>query len=308
MAVPRALPAPADGVDFARLVFPGTELRHDRILRTLLTAGALSFKPVGSTSTVFQTRLAGGIDGAFKAVTRARPRGPASEVAAYRVGRCLGLHNVAPAVSRSFPASQLRAQLREQDRGAWPEIRERLGVGDDGLVRGAMIYWIEDLTDVGVDGPRGIGRWSRWLGADSVVPGSRRALVASVSTTNAFDYLIGNFDRYSGSNAKGDPAHTRVYLRDHDMAFPPRLDEARHRKLMRWLLRTERFSRSFYARLRGLSRECVERELARDPGGVPGALVGKASLDGVFERRRILLSHIESLVRLHGYHRVLPFE
>ncbi len=304
---PPELPGPDRSVDVSRLRFAGTERTQDWLLKQLQTATAVGFKPVGSTSTVFRTTLVGPINGAFKASTRERPRGPVSEIAAYRVARCLGMSNVPPAVSRQFRASKLRAALHPDDKAKWPEIRDRIGVEEDGVVRGTMIYWITDLTELDIDEPEGIRRWSRWLAQDGELPADRRPLAASVSTMIAFDYLIGNFDRWSGGNARGNPTATQVYARDNDIAFPPALSEKRHGKLIARLLRVERFSRSFYARLRGLSPACVELELSRDPAGAPERILRPGRMGALFDRRDTLISHIDALAREHGIDPVLAF-
>jgi hypothetical protein len=161
---------------------------------------------------------------------------------------------------------------------------------------------------VGVDRTRGIARFSQWLRIDGSVPEQQRELAGSVSTMLGFDYLIGNFDRFSGGNARGSADGRRVYLRDHDLAFPHAMRPALHRRLWQRLQHAERFSKSFYRELRRLTRECFELELARDPEGAAGRLLDQRQIDAVFDRHKALLSHIESLIELHGEPRVLIFE
>jgi len=314
-AVPAPDPRPPTAVPAAALHgapadpeaprFAGTGLTQDLILRQLAVGQPLSFKPVGSTSTVFRMRMAGPVDAAFKSVTADRPLGPLAEVAAYRLARCLQLDNVPPAVSRSLPLAAIRDGLEAGELGAWGKIEPLLDVGPDGLVHGVAIYWIPDLSNVGLES-RGDDRMALgWLHARGRLPEDRRSLAGSVSTMLAFDYLVGNFDRWSGGNVRGDARGQRVYIRDHDLAFPAKMREHLHRRLWHTVVQVERFSRSFYGRVRALDRACFERELAADLGATER--LSERQILGVLDRRHALLSHIEALISLRGRERVLVF-
>jgi hypothetical protein len=303
-AAPARPPSPALPVPH----FLGSDYDDDRVLDQLGHAEPLSFKPVGSTSTVFHVRFKSAVEAAFKATTGNRPHGPASEVAAYRLGRCLGLDSVPPAVSREIPAAQIHALLDPKYEARWPEIRERMGVAEDGMVRGAAIYWIPVLADLGVDRQRGLRLLHEWLRTGGELKDEKRSLAASLSTMLGFDYLIGNFDRWSGDNVLGNPQAGVVYIRDHDQAFPLGLGEHLHRRMLHDLLLAERFSRRFHASVQRLERRCLERELARDPEGRQGRLLNERQVADLMDRRQTLLSHIDALISEHGEHEVLVFE
>lgn len=288
--------------------FAGLEYDDDRLLDQLSKAEPLSFKPVGSTSTVFHVRFKGAVDAAFKATTGSRPHGPASEVAAYRLARCLALDNVPPAVSREIPAAQIHALLDPKYQDRWSEIRERMGVSEGGTVRGAAIYWVAALVDVGVDKQRGLRLLQEWLRMDGELPVAKRNLAASLSTLLGFDYLIGNFDRWSGDNVLGNAEGSFVYMRDHDQAFPLGLGESLHRRMLHDLLLAERFSRRFHASVQRFERSCLSQELMRDPEGRAGRLLNERQIADLLDRRQTLLSHVDSLIALHGEREVLAFE
>jgi hypothetical protein len=122
-----------------------------------------------------------------------------------------------------------------------------------------------------------------------------------------FDYLIGNPDRFSGGNIKGDPQGRFLFFRDHDLAFPRKLSEGVHRRIANRMLWAERFSRGFFHNLRRLTRERFQDELKRDPLSDKGPLLDDRQLAGLFDRREALLSHITSLIQLYGTDRVLTF-
>ena len=288
------------------LRFSGTGLEQDLILRQLLEGQPLSFKPVGSTSTVFRMRMAGPVDAAFKSVTSDRPLGPLAEVAAYRLARCLKLDNVPPAVSRSLPIDVIHDGLEPEQRGEWPKIKARLRVGDDGLVHGASIYWIPDLSNVGLENKGDEQLALAWLRDGAALPEARRKLAGSISTMMAFDYLVGNFDRWSGNNVRGDSHGERVYIRDHDLAFPARMSDVLHRRLWNTVAQVERFSSSFYRDLGALSATCFKRELANDTDATEH--LSERQIRGVFDRRLALISHIHSLIETRSKDRVLVFE
>lgn len=295
-----------DGAGLPR-PFIGLRRSQDALIDGLRHLTPTGFRPVGSTSTVFHMKLDGRYDAAFKSKTHDRPNGPAAEVAAYRLSRCLGLNNVPPAVSRRIPETALRAAFENQPGHTWEEISQRMVREHGDLVPGVAIYWIPKMVDLDIDDPAGIARWTGWLTQGEMIQAGSRSLAAHISTMVVFDYLIGNFDRFSGGNARGDEAGTLVFLRDHDVAFAVRLGQRVHKRILSRMLRAERFSASFYQALSELTRACFLAELARDPAWRGGRLLSEARIDGVFERLETAKSHIESLIQLHGRDEVLAF-
>ena len=299
---PESAPADASKPDLSGLtgparadaeVFPGTRLRPPQLLRELRTAPMLSFRPVGSTSTVFRTVLKGlGFRAAFKASTYLRPFGAVAEVAAYRLSRCLGMINVPPAVLRRASVLQLQFGLEPGSPLAWVDIAPRLNADPNGQVEGAAILWVDGLREIAVSTPAG-----------------RDQLLAQLSELLAFDYLIGNWDRWSGSNVKGDASGESLIIRDHDIAFAGLITEQLQRRMLELLLKDERFSRSFVQRLRALTRASFERELGQDTSLAmrPHRGFSAQAMDGLFDRRGALLSHVQALIEEHGETKVLVF-
>jgi hypothetical protein len=287
----------------------GTPFTQADLIDRLEKAEPLSFKPVGSTSTVFRTRLAGmPFDAAFKAATRDREHGPLAEIGAAAVARCLGINTVPPAVGRSVRLEFLRGHLEGVDDAAWANIAARLEVTRNGRVPGALIYWIPDLGDVGLNKDEGLARAREWLRIGGTLPEADEKLAASVSRMVGFDYIIGNFDRWSGSNTKGNAEKTSVYVRDHDLALPGQLGEPLHKRIASQMLIAERISRSLYAHAQGLERGCIAREVAlAQPVDPHAEHLSDRVLDGILDRRDGFLSHVEALRTLHGEEAVLFF-
>lgn len=285
--------------------FPGSAFFVRQILSELAVARMHALKPVGSTSTVFRANLDAPFRAAFKAATRQRPRGPTAEVAAYRLARLLGLSNVPPAVLRRVPKLTLQRELEARSAPAWPQISERLLTDAKGEVEGAAIYWIDGLRDLPMSERAERDALLRALQQESPLHDDKPPLRTQLSSLIVFDWLIGNTDRWSGANVKGDAAGQLLYMRDHDFGFG-RLGAEQEQKLFALVQQTERFSHSLIARIRGLTRARFERELAQDPNfpRTP-ARIDEQAMTGVFTRRDKLLAHIDSLIERYGSSSVL---
>lgn len=284
------------------LPFANASLDQDAILKVLIDAPALRFRPVGTSSIVFRATLQADFDAAFKSSSEKRPRAHAAEVAAYRLARLLGMDNVPPAITRRFTSETMRSRLIPAS--AWSELRSWIGE-DAGQVTGAAIYWIADIQESGIDTRAGARRYAEWLKHDGVIKDDERMLARDVSNMVAFDCLIGNWDRWSGGNTKGDASGRRLYIRDHDVAFPGRLSEELQRRILDRLTPVERFSAGFVTALRQLTRERFEAELALDPAGA--SLMEGRQIAGMLDRREAVLSHVDALIALRGADSVLVF-
>lgn len=287
--------------------FVGTDLDEEWILDRLENEPPKGFVSVGNTSVVFRMSFETLPHAAFKPATRRRPRGHVAEIASYRLGRCLGLNNVPPVVSRRISRKTLRRGLTIKQTAVWPELEAQIKWDQDGFVHGAAIYWIPAMRNLNLESRREMRHWVRWLDSDGDESKAVRPLAREISNMLSFDYLIGNRDRFSGGNIKGDPQGRYLYLRDHDLAFPRKLTDRSHRRIANRMLLAKRFSRGFYHKLRQLTRERFQDELKRDPLSAKEPLLDDQQLAGLFDRREALLSHISSLIQLYGTDRVLIF-
>lgn len=272
-----------------------------------MQAPVLLFDPVGSPLAFFKVNISGTINAAFLPENRDQPRGYAAEIAAYRLARCLGIANVPPSVSRQFREKAIGDKLNPSAAFLWAVIRERVSLRDDGIVRGAFIYWIPAMRYLRLGKSAILRDWSTWLKNGGELPDDRRMLAADISTMIAFDYLIGNPGRLNGENIHGDSEGARLYFRDHDLAFPRRLSNAVHLRFIRQLTQVERFSRELWRRLRELTPETLNAELNKDPESARRPLLDERQIHGLFDRRDAVVSHIGSLISLHGEDRVLVF-
>ena len=74
--------------------FVDTDVEQDEILEVISSANSRSFKPVGHSSVVLRMRTVARVTAALKVRTREIQHGYRYEIAAYRIGRLLGLDNV----------------------------------------------------------------------------------------------------------------------------------------------------------------------------------------------------------------------
>ncbi len=285
--------------------FAASGLSFSELERALGEAAPVSLKPVGTSSLTFRVDLVGPVDAAFKPASKTHPEGYRAEIAAFAIGRALGIPNVVPAVPRSFKLSELQGALRGRYQRRWPELENAMLVRD-GRVEGAAIYWLSDLRELGLDTEEGVERWSRWLSQDQPLSerDKSKGLAAQISTMVCFDFLIANWDRFSGANAQGDRSESFVYFRDHNVAFTEPLSSAHEAKLLARLKRVQRFSRGFVRQLKAQDAASLERTL--NARGLKG-LLRPAQWAALAERRLTLLSYVAALIDFYGEDEVLPF-
>jgi hypothetical protein len=264
--------------------FGTTRWTHAELLRALAGAPLSDLHPVGHTSIVFRAKLGAPFRAAYKLATREREFAPFAEVAAYRLATCLGMNNVPPAVLRTSARSQLQQLLAPDAIAKWPTIAQRLLPGE--VIQGAAIFWIEGLQDA---------PFADQAHSPSALEPRRLAppLAAGLITMQVFDYLIGNWDRWSGGNIKTDP-DGNLYVHDNDAAFPKGLTTQQEQRLFAPLQSANSLPEPIVENLRHLTRATLNAAFLADPilKNQPGT-IEETRLNGFFERRTKLLSTIE---------------
>jgi hypothetical protein len=267
------------------------------------TSSPLGGKSIGHTSVVFKLELSNGKKSAWKPnakKVKGRYRG---EVAAFRLAEALGIDNVPPACLRVFDASSAAAALAANDEAA--KLFGAEAIVEDGKVYGAVIPWIDGLQFWPLEKEPLRSEARTWLTAGKEIPKAKLDLARQTSTLIAFDYLTGNWDRYSGANVGMDRSGSHVLYVDNDAAFmepPPKDSVARNKAL---LAATDRFSRSFVERLRALDAERLAATFGIEAPGRP--LLSRASVAAVVRRQRELIAAVDTKVAAHGENETLYF-
>ena len=283
--------------------FFASELSDSELVHELLTAEPRQFKPVGHTSVVFRMRLEGPATAAYKVASHSFPRVHLAEVAAYRVASLLGLDNVPPAALRRVARDKIDARMHPDYSQRWRALQGEVRWLEGGIAEGAASVWVFGLRSLRLE--REQTRWRAWLRGNMEIPKERLALARDLSNMVVFDYLIGNRDRFSGSNMKVLPGAGRLVLLDNDQAFPTAPSDASHSDfLLESLKLTERFSRSAVKHLLALEESDLRAEL----GASPRPLLTHNQINGLMERRAILLSYVARLIEERGRDAVLYFD
>ena len=283
--------------------FVGTTDSQDALLQTLADSQSRQFKPVGRTSVLFRMRTESGVTAGYKVKSLDLEYGYQSEIAAYRLSRLLLLDNVPPTIFRRATRKEIKARFHKEKLARWSSVQSSTSWEDDGTVVGAASYWIKGARR-GLEDQK--GRWQAWLRIEGTVPPGKMKLAQDLSTMTLFDFLIGNWDRYSGGNLLTNRQRTRALLMDHDHAFSG-MNEALYDRLLGDLTQTERFSRGVVDQLVALDRNAIRQELAQDPSHSSEPLLTESQITALLERRATILSYIAALVEEHGEDEVLFF-
>ena len=284
-------------------------------------------KGKGGRSLAFKVTLTDGTRGYFKPKQTFSAAHWYSELAAYYLDRELGMGRVPPTTGRRFRWSELRAAAGTDSRVS------ELGIEKDGTLKGAFVWWIPEPLD-----RVRMGRnWERWVRVQKSLPitpyqrpvdyradlnrrpGIREATdpsrpiaqapdiearPAELSDLIVFDYLTQNVDRWGGdftnlrSRGKGGPL---IYL-DNGAGFW--LGEQRLGLMEARLKALQRFRRSTIDAVRALDIERFASRLREDP---LAPVLNEKQLDGLEQRRRAVLEHVDAMVTRFGEARVFAW-
>jgi hypothetical protein len=234
---------------------------------------------------------------------------PRKEVAAYRIDRMLGLSHVQPVIAGALPRQEVVAAMDPGARALLPRFNAEVLVTEDGMVKGSLAWWIPEIVDCKIQGFRvdstdGIVLWKRYLTIGEPIPPAAAQIVPQISSMVVFDFLINNFDRWSGANVKCSPDMADVYYMDNALSFG--LDGRGQLKARIYLERSQKFSRSLYEALRRLDPVEVTDAMNTDTGPWE-SLLTEEEISAMMKRRDYLVSYIDGLITMYGEDAVLVF-
>ena len=300
-----AVPAPPalKAVDQTQAMLGGTK-SHAAIVTVLREGSPRQFKPVGTTSSVFRVKLKSHNEMvALKPSSRAHSGGWRAEIAAYRIARGLGLSNVPPATYRKISREQLGHFLHRDFDEFWTDIRRKVR-WTKSTTDAAAIYWLPSMRRIPID--RSPKPYRVWLSQKGNIPKDKAILARDTSNMILYDYLIGNWDRFSGGNIHGTKDGNRLYFRDHNVAFTS-LTPTLHQRIHQRLQRAQKLSRSFVDSIRALTKEQVHELLKEESQRANTPILTDEQVAAVMERRQTLLSHVSALVDQYGEAAVFQF-
>ncbi len=274
----------------------------------------------GGRSLGFRITLRGGVRGYFKPEQRFSGAHWYSELAAYYLDREMGFGRVPASTGRRMRWSRLQPAA-EDDRRIDEVIVDR------GWVRGAFIHWIEGPIPPLVlergwerqvrveDGPRvspylrpanyrkrlrGETAEANDTDAEGIAVDETRA--AELSDLIVFDYLIQNVDRWGGGYTNVRTRGPRGPLMFFDNGAGFWTNNQRLPLLETRLTTLQRFRRSTIVALKQLDIGRLRARMSRDP---LAPILSSRQIEGIAERRRAALKHMERTIRQFGSQAVL---
>ncbi len=258
----------------------------------------------GGSSLSFRVDFADGSRAAFKPAQTNLQTIPRKEVAAYRLGRLLGLSAVPPATPRMVSHAEMFTHLHPDTVSMLPRIRAETIFDPRGNTAGVMMYWVPVIKDSGLDTPDGIRQSTQWLSQGQPIPAPKHALAAQLSDMLVFDFLTNNPDRYSGGNMLTNQDGSRLLFMDNTMSFF--IESQGNEKTRTALGRVQRLSRRLYQALDRISEDTLARVLAQASEG-DYEILTKAEIRAVVSRRDYVRSYVDALVATFGAENVFYF-
>lgn len=254
-------------------------------------------KPLGQGSTI---KYKGHV-GATKVVIRpAQTKASGNykaDIAAHRLATALGVAAVPYGCASRIDRATLEA-------ASGTDLRARLAAevafAADATVAISVVAWVDGIKDAGLDDSRPTWRRQLALATALATDEDLVAQAAEGSKLAVWDFLIANWDRWSGGNTFR-LARTGAYVwLDNSAGFGREAAKTRTRRAQAFAA-TERFSRSQIDALRALDDTAIT-------GALADANLAPARVAELIARRDLVLAHVDALIAEHGEAAVLAFE
>jgi hypothetical protein len=253
----------------------------DELLAHICSQPIKSIKPLGGGASIkFKVKFADGSEAAVKP-NQTRITRYQAEVAAYRLSRAMGLGVVPPSCVRRFSTEQLTANMPKDLRA---RMEEELIPDDKGEIACAVITWVPGLRALKLETQ---DWWKPALLHGGPIPPGKQQRLLEISTLLLFDYLILNYDRWSGGNTH--EVDGQMVFIDQGAGFGPDRHHRSSRHAMRTLKWSQRFSADVAQRLFELDLAKVQRELSE--------VLPQADLDGLAFRVQKAREYLRALRR-----------
>jgi hypothetical protein len=267
-------------------------VEEDPIIRQLRLDKIVGVRPLASRTLSVRIKLESGGKAVFKPFCKGDKRAR-REVVAFILATHMGVGLVPRAVVRSVRLEMLALRLETQNLELATLLRDNAYVDEKGYVKGAIIEWVDDLDSAGLDsfgGTRGLKK----MIVSEESPDFDHPLARSASRMAVFDYLIGNWDRFSGGNVFAARDGRSLVLIDHNGAFGA-WSNRQNKKMSRLLEQTSHFSMDLIQRIRKFNSGDLSRVLAAETEYSAQRLLTSKEVELLFLRREAILSHVDRL-------------
>ena len=254
----------------------------------------------GGSSISLRVSFASGARAAFKPLQTNPQTVPRKEVASYRLNRWFGLNVVPPATMRTLHHDDLVTLLAADSTWAKARIEKESIFDAEGFTRGEVSFWIPSIIDARLDSADQVKQWTEWMTIGNEVPPERVNLMTQLSRLLIFDMLQNNSDRFSGGNLLTSPDGKTLFWMDNTFGF--QVDANGNEKCRTYIRKSQKFSRSFVARLRQLDFNELRAALAAEPG-----VLRDEEMKSVIQRKDWVVKYIDGLIAQHGESQVLVF-
>ena len=136
----------------------------DAIIKSISEANVLGIRATAGSSLSMFLNLEGEDNAAFKPATNRGQRWY-GELAAYRIGRLLGIERIPPAVTRDIRIPVMRGLLAS-NQTALDRFNEEAIYNGDNTVGGALMYWVPEIHEAEVDRLENLDEWGAAMESD----------------------------------------------------------------------------------------------------------------------------------------------
>ncbi|MCP4600560.1 MAG: hypothetical protein GY847_08525 [Proteobacteria bacterium] len=278
--------------------------RIDGLLDRLRSASVSQARLISNRTLSLKLWLNNGDKAVFKPM-RKHDRRAVREVAVCRLARLLDVETVPLSTMRTLPLGLLVRLIKKNHPDEAIALQKTARTDEKANVQGAIIQWINGLDPNGFKNLGGRSKLMGWLALKK--PNKKEApIAASASAMIVFDYITGNWDRFSGGNFFLSPSGQGLVLLDHNSTFASWSDR-QQKRMEKLLTRTERFPADLIQRIGRLTAESIESAIAEEPWHARHRLISEEEVELILSRRDRLVAHVNHLIGLHGEESVLAF-
>jgi predicted MFS family arabinose efflux permease len=259
------------------------------IAADLCAAPLVVDKPLGMGSTIKFKARAGGRKVVLRPAQTSAAGNYRADVAAYRLAVAMGLDGVPLACERRVTRADLVAVAPTALRA---RLDTEIAWAADDTIAVSVVAWVDGVKSADLEDRR--ATWRPQLALAAALPIDTTD-VAEGSRLAVWDFLIANWDRWSGGNTFR--VGSRFVWLDNAAGFGREHARTRTKRAAAFA-RTERFSRSLITALRTVD---IDAALA-------GSGLAPKRIAEVAARRDIILAHVDHVIAAHGDDAVLVFD